>query len=238
VIDKYELFEGTNRKGPGINIITHYERDAAFARQDFFKLDKLRWLQLLSCSDDVGLLTPRPNRPFIDLRKGQLAPGHPNGEGDDLPFYDFSYPSLADARNNTNIKIDGSGTYLRDDPRAQIGQRSIRFDFQTLVVGIIEDQLLATIGGFSWGFDVAADGKLTAVPIEGLKDDVIALGRFDAMNTALRKDFTGWGLPSQKSYDKPDQYYFGLRVVPEPLSCALFAAGLALLVRSRRVDRR
>lgn len=234
IVDKYQLYEGGGTKGPGMNIVFHYETNAEFAKQDLFKAENLRWFQRLSCSDDVGLLTPRPNRPFIDLRKGQLAPGHPNGEGDDLPFYDFSYPTRKDADTNKNIKIDGSGVYMRDDPRAQQQQRSIRFEFETFVVGNIEDKLFSSIGGFKWGFDVDKDGKLTALKVEPFTDEYICLSKWDFQNTTLRKDFSDWAMPSQKSWGKDDQYYFGVSGVPEPGSLGALALGVLTSLQRRR----
>ncbi|MCE9619528.1 MAG: hypothetical protein K8R92_06435 [Planctomycetes bacterium] len=232
VVDKYELSSGTRTKGPGANMIMHWETNAAFADQMCFTEPNLRWLQLLSCSDAVGGVTPRPNRPFIDLREGQIAPGHPDGVGDGLPFYDFSYPSLGDAQGNTNIKINGSGKYMRDDPRAQVGQYPINFSFITLVVGIMPDNQLAALGGVKWGFDVDKDGKHTLLTLEALSAETIALGRFTNFNQALKQDFKDWVLPSQKTFCPDTQYYFDL--APEPSSLGGFTAFLLSVARGRR----
>jgi hypothetical protein len=226
VIDKLEL-AGGGRKGPGANIIAHWALADSFKKQMLFAEPKLRWLQRLTVSDAVGGLTPRPNRPFIDPRQGQLTPGSPDGIGDDLPFYDFSYPSLDDATKNANIKIDGSGSYMRDDPRAQVGQTSIRFDFTTLVVGIQDDMRLTALGGFTWGFDVDRDAKHTLLPVQMLSAETIGLGRFINVNDSLRNDFPAWGMPSQKSYSANTQYYLDLRIVPEPSTQLLLLTAFA-----------
>jgi hypothetical protein len=233
VIDKRAL-AGGGRKGPGADIIAHWELADTFKKQTLFEESKLRWLQRLSCSDAVGLLTPRLNRPFIDPRKGQLAPGHPDGEGDDLPFYDFSYPSLNDATKNENIKINGSGAYLRDDPRAQVGQTSIRFEFMTLVVGIQDDMQFTALGGFTWGFDVDRAAKHTLLPVEMISAETIALGRFTDVNDSLRNDFAAWGLPSQKSYSANTQYYLDLSMVPEPATLCHFIFSIVLVTSRMR----
>ncbi len=236
VVDKLEL-AGGGRKGPGANIIAHWELNDAFKKQMLFKESNLRWLQRLTVSDAVGLLTPRPNRPFIDPRQGQLTPGSPDGVGDDLPFYDFSYPSLNDATKNENIKVNGSGPYMRDDPRAQVGQTSIRFDFTTLVVGIQDDMRLTALGGFTWGFDVDRDAKHTLLPVQMLSAEVIGLGRFTNVNDSLRNDFPAWGMPSQRSYSANTQYYLDLTVVPEPSTQLLLLTALATCSALRAVRR-
>jgi hypothetical protein len=233
VVDKFEL-AGGGLKGPGANIIAHWELDDNFKKQTLFKESELRWLQLLSCSDKVAGLTPTPNRPFVDPRKGQLASGHPNGEGDDLPFYDFSFPTLNDATKNENVKINGSGPYLRDDPRALIGQTSINFSFMTLVVGIQADMRATALGAFTWGFDVDKDGKHTLALLETFPPANIGLGRFTTINEALQTDFGAWGLPTQRSYSADTQYYLGLTMVPEPASLCGFVVGIALVASRRR----
>lgn len=229
VIDKREL-AGGGRKGPGADIIAHWELADSFKTQTLFEESKLRWLQRLTVSDAVGLLTPRPNRPFIDPRQGQLAPGHPDGVGDDLPFYDFSYPSLNDATKNENIKINGNGSYLRDDPRAQVGQRPIRFEFTTMVVGIQDDMRLAALGGFTWGFDVDRDAQHTLLPVQMISAETIGLGRFIGINDSLREDFAAWRMPSQKSYSANTQYYLDLSIVPEPATLCQFIVGIVLII--------
>ena len=239
VIDNRELAGGGGRVGPGADIIAHWELSADFKKQTLFEESKLRWLQRLSISDAVGVLTPRPNRPFVDPRKGQFTPGTPDGIGDDLPFYDFSYLSLNDATKNEKIKIDGSGPYLRDDPRAQVGQRPIRFDFTTLVVGIQDDMRMTALGGFTWGFDVDRAGEHTLLPVEMLSAELIGLGRFTSLNDSLREDFAAWGLPSQRSYSADTQYYLDLSMVPEPATLCHFVFGVVFVAsRIRRRDAR
>lgn len=235
VVDKYEPLDDNGLKGAGATFTVHYEFNGEVGKQDCFKKENVRWLQWLSVSDKSPPLTPIPNRPFIDPRKDQPTPGTPTGKGDDLPFYDFSYPTLKDSQDNTNILVNGSGPYLRDDPRSARGQEGIMFEFRTMMVAIMPDNFLMALGGFDWGFKVNAQGKSELMPVSGISGETICLGRFPAMNNAMKNDFPTWGgVGNGRSFCPDSQYY--LNVVPEPATWVAGAIGLALF-GSRRVNR-
>lgn len=220
VPDKYELLEEDLRRGPGARLIVHYELNDAFARQDCCQREDLRWLQRLTASEVVIPVTPIPNRPMIDPRTGQLVPGTPTGEGDALPFYDLTFATLADAEAAANVIVNGSGRFLRDDPRVPRGQRPVSVTLETLLVCIEPDQKLGVLGGVRWGFSVADDATVTLLELRALRPaDVLA--RF---NTALELDFPGWWIkPARELW--PDRQPV-VRLVPEPATANLLGIGV------------
>lgn len=131
--------------------------------------------------------------------------------------------------------VNGSGAFLRDDPRAQVGQTKIRFKFLTCVVGIFPNNELAVLGGFSWGFDVKNTGEHTLLPLEGLRSDQVALGTFKNLVDGLNADFNTWRLGRQATLCPTNQFYLSVTPpVPEPGTLGVLSIGAVLVFRRRR----
>ncbi|MDX2038283.1 MAG: hypothetical protein SFX72_16660 [Isosphaeraceae bacterium] len=229
VIDKYDSVADKTGGVGGVDIIAHYELNAEFAKfKACFEEKNLFWLQKVDSSGETGF-TPTPNRPFIDPRSDQP------GGFDALPWYDATFATLADANANTNRKF-GSGPFIMDTPRVLLERGPYSFKAETLLV-VEKDKMIAILGGFSWGFSIAADDMtVTKHPIAAIGDLAAAKTSF---NTALAKDFPGYEI---KDFEKiwPEVLRQGtptVSLVPEPSTWVLgiaSVAGLAPIARRRR----
>jgi hypothetical protein len=233
VVDTYTPYQtgATATDQSGVTLTAHYDITDPMGLANCCASGNLRWLQLVNSSTATGF-TPTPNRPFIDPRQGQ------NG-GDNLPYYDFTYPTSALTTAN-----NGVGPYIFDKPavnnnRAVTGT-PYSFTADTVLVCIYDSSgnpiKLTILGGFEWGFTIASDGGMPASyavaarPITPLADGLALRNSF---NTALALDFPGYTVVPCAG-TTCDGVTFAL--VPEP-STWLFSgvAIVFLLRRSRRM---
>lgn len=214
--DQYQA--GTVNGLGGVDIIAHYRLNGNFSKQDCCAQGDIRWLQRVTSSAATGF-TPTPNRPFIDPRSDQP------GGFDNLPWYDATFGNLNDARTNQN-RLFGSGNYFLDTPRVLLTRGPYSFFAQTLLVCIDEfTKRMFALGGFSWGFEIAADQTtVTGLPITQIDDNAALRNDF---NTALGIDFPGWTMIAATAACGPSCPYLN---VPEPNSLALFCLGFVALL--------
>jgi hypothetical protein len=189
----------------------------------------LRWLQLVTSSTATGF-TPTPNRPFIDPRIGQVA------GTDNLPFYDFTYPTSALVGQNSGV-----GPYIFDMP-AVLNSRAVvgtpySFLADTLLVCLYDDnsnpKQLIVLGGFEWGFTITATNPgptytSSTIGINGLPDTAQLRAKF---NTALGLDYPGYQLVDPTGTPCENCTF---QVIPEPSPLYLFSGGLFLVIAFRR----
>jgi hypothetical protein len=224
--DRYQ--KASDATTGGVDIIAHYTLDAGFSDfADDFTEGDLRWLQLVTTSKDSSF-TPTPNRPFIDPRSDQP------GGFDDLPWYDPTFTTLANAQANTNRQF-GSGPYYLDTPRALLSRGPYTFTAQTLLV-VEEGQRIGVLGGFQWGFTIGAD-RTTVTPLDiSLLTDSPSL--LEQVNAALGLDFPGYTLEGLGQLFPGPDVTPPIPTVPEPSSVILVAVGAACLVPLARARRR
>lgn len=240
VIDQYKLVDANFpiTVGPGARLIAHFEPNENFERQTCCKRENLRWIQTYFADPRVGGVSPPfpdQNRPIIDPRKDQRVPGAPTGKGDDLPFYDLTYPTFNDVDPNTNVLTNGSGVYYQDTPRVEPGQirENVRVRLTTALV-CVEERRMCVLGGFRWGFDVKNPGPNTLLPIGRMSEAEVRNNPFTSFNTALRADF-----PSDPQWTMLGAYRCGcmnwmnVEGVPEP-SSLLALGGMAIMVVRRK----
>ncbi|MGE3818397.1 MAG: hypothetical protein AB7I30_03105 [Isosphaeraceae bacterium] len=225
LIDKYEGAK-TATQG-GINLIAHYTLNAAFGQfSDCFTAADVRWLQRVTSSAPTGF-TPDPNRPFIDPRVGQAG-----GPFDNLPWYDFTYNTLANLNTDTN-RQNGAGPWYTDNPRVNLNRGPYTFFAETLVV-VQKNQMISILGGFSWGFSIGADQMtVTSLPITPLQDNA---GLRASFNAALGVDYPGYTIKDFGDIWPNLPGTPTINTIPEPhvLQLAALGGGLLLLTRLRR----
>ena len=235
-VDTFSDFNNGQRAGANFTI--HYTLNDAFKMQDCVTRDSLRWIQMLRLSKTVMFgdsSTPDPNRPFIDPRQGQFVPGAPGNKGDDLPFYDLTYPTAATVGQNDKVIVNGSGVYMLDQPRIGLGARPFSFTAVTLLVSIHPNQQLYVLGGVRWGFDVAGD-FLGSVTLRGPEYVAGNSALITPFNRALAQDFPGWEIKLPKDLCPDVQPAVDLRTtpVPAPPAGVLVAVGGLVLIARRQ----
>ncbi|MGH7215570.1 MAG: hypothetical protein ACREIT_12460 [Tepidisphaeraceae bacterium] len=174
-----------NLSARGLTFIAHFTLSDAFAMQDCCKASDLRWLQRAITSK---ALPGFPNTDFIDPQQGrQITSGGLLADG--LPFNDATFPSLANANNNTNRRQNGSGSHIKDQPFNLVSEAPFEFTGQSLLVCMEENMMLGILGGVEWGFTVNAQGVVTPKAPSNLADGAALR---DAFNKDLARDFPGW----------------------------------------------
>lgn len=178
----------------------------------------IRWLQRILLTDENGDqkddVPGYPSGNFIDPQ-----PDQPGGPFDDDPWYDITYNSAADRDSDTN-RQNGAGPFFNDSPSGWGPFGPMSFSATTVLVCIDSANCTFTIlEGFTWGFDVAADGTITAQEL--VEDITIDQDLRDLFNDALDlgpDSFSKW------------------TAVPEPSTVVLlaFAGVVAAARRARR----
>ncbi|MCB8931928.1 MAG: PEP-CTERM sorting domain-containing protein [Fimbriimonadaceae bacterium] len=197
----------------------------------------VRWIQNIKLKNldgtDKNNVPGYINRPnFIDP-----LPDQPGGPWDTLPWYDVTYGSAADRNTNTNRIANGSGRFFNDSPAGWGPFGPMMFCAFTAVVCIDNTAKTASyMGGFSWGFTVAANGTVTAKPLLQMANNQATV---DMFNTALHINttdanynpatFREWSMTlgdanCQLTYNP----------VPEPGTMALCAAAIGVAAKRRR----
>ncbi len=208
-----------NQADGGLNIKADYDVDAI---KGTCPPENLRYLQRVLLTDDMGkpkpLLPEFPNANFIDPQPDQGGPG----SFDTDPWYDATYDTAADRDANDDRKF-GAGRFYRDDPSGFKNDGPLIFSAITVIVCIDATTCrFEILGGFTWGFSVAADKTITALKADtGVSND-----------EATRKIFNDALALGPKSFSK----WSAVASIPEPSSLALFGLGAAgmRIARSRR----
>jgi len=231
-LDKYVAAPGDPNSG--IGMVAHYSITDPKGLANCCDPKNLRWMQLVS-SNAPQSYTPNPNRPFIDPRNGQkTADG--KFTGDNLPFYDGTYPR--DPLKFSDSANLGVGPYIYDVPTSSNASAKVgapyTFTAETILVCITKPNgkpaELTILGGFQWGFKITrTDDKkhhkttYTTTPLTpaALSDSAALEGQF---NTALNLDFPGYKLVPCKDTGCGDTT-FNL-VSPEPSTLLMFATGM------------
>jgi hypothetical protein len=231
-LDQYVAKDGSPNSG--LRMVAHYSITDTKGLANCCDPRNLRWMQLVSSSAPVSDFTPNPNRPFIDPRKGQKGG---NQVGDNLPYYDGTYPRDPNKYNDsTNL---GVGPYIFDQPQVQNTEAKsgspYTFTAETILVCITrpvgKPAELTILGGFQWGFRITrTDDKkhhkttYTTTPLTptGLADSAAMETQF---NTALNLDFPGYKLVPCKDTGCGDSTFNF--VSPEPSTLLIFATGMA-----------
>lgn len=223
--------------GNGVEITAHFTTNAAFNDQTCCRAEDLRWIQRVSTTRRTGFSPPPadqvPPRPFIDPRNGQDIGG--GTMGDNLPFYDVTYAMDPVTNPATPLVQNGSGRFIYDKPQLNAAtSRPNTFCAETLLVCLKPGtMMMAILGGFSWGFDINADGSTVTPKATMALSDTMATR--DAFNTALGLDFPGWSIISGADAWPDLAMPLGVRFVPTP-GAGLVAgfAVLSLTARRRR----
>lgn len=200
----------------------------------------VRWIQNIKLKNLDG--TPKNNVPGYINRPNFIdpLPDQPGGPWDTLPWYDVTYGSAADRNSNTNRIANGSGRFFNDSPGGWAGAwGALDFCAFTAVVCIDGANKTASyLGGFSWGFRVAADGTTTKFALAQMANNAATINMF---NTALHIN-SG---TSDPNYNPASFREWTMQVgdvncqlnfnpVPEPGTMALCAAAVGIAARRRR----
>lgn len=204
-----------NQAGGGLNIQANYDLTGSGITCD---PANIRWIQRILLKDGNGNQKDNvpgyPSGNFIDPQ-----PGQPGGPWDTLPWYDVTY-NTADDRDNDVNRQNGAGAYFNDSPNGWGPFGPMSFNATTAIVCINSANCTFQIlGGFTWGFSVAADQTITAIPtVIGLMNDAATRKLFNDALDLGPASFSKW------------------QAVPEPSSVLLISVGLAgmRLVRRRR----
>lgn len=206
----------------------------------------VRWLQRILLKEGDGTTQKNdvpgyPSGNFIDPQPNQ--PGAPLW--DQLPWYDVTYNTAAQRAANGPIQ-HGSGAFMNDSPSGWGPFGPMYFCATTAVVCIDTDMKMATLlGGFEWGFCVAANGAITPTPATptGIAAATLrnagAGGTAAMFNTALAAGAFGAGTGAGQGWSiKPSvencELTFRYAPVPEPATMALCGAALVAAARRRR----
>lgn len=214
----------------GVNIQAHWDVPSSWSCCD---PANMRWLQNIKLKNLDG--TPKNNvqgylnRPdFIDP-----LPDQPPGGWDTLPWYDVTYGSAADRTANTNRIANGSGRFFNDSPGGWAGAwGALDFCGFTAVVCINDATKTAEyLGGFSWGFRVAANGTVTKFALAAMANNAATVGMF---NTALQKSYSPATFSEWTVNVGDPNCQLTFNPVPEPGTIALCAAAVGLAAKRRR----
>lgn len=216
-----------NQAGGGMNIQAHYVVPPSFCCPP----ERLRWFQIIQLKDGNG--NPKtippwyPNATFVDPQ-----PAQPGGPWDNDPWYDVTYNSAADRTTDTN-RQNGKGRFMNDSPAGWTPYGPMSFNATTLVVCIDEAaKTFRYVGGFTWGFNVAAPPANPAISLINWAPigDSAALRNF--ANGALANG--GGNMPQ---WSMVENTACTLNTIPEPASMAALAMGLGVVLKRRRKNR-
>ena len=195
----------------------------------------VRWIQNIKLKNldgtpknDVTGYINRPN--FIDP-----LPDQPPGGWDALPWYDVTYNTAADRTTNTN-RQNGAGAFFNDSPNGWGPFGPMDFCAFTAVVCITPSTTGAGgtakyLGGFSWGFRVAANGTVTKLALAGMPNNAATIGMF---NTALQETYSPQSFKDWSMVLGDANCQLTFQPVPEPGTMALCAAAIGIAVKRRR----
>lgn len=216
-----------NEAGGGANIQANWVRPATFCCAE----SDMRWFQVIELRDGAGALKNNvpgyPNGRFVDPQ-----PNQPPGGWDNLPWYDVTYGSAADRTANTNMISNGSGRFMNDSPQGWKPFGPMSFNATTLVVCIDQqNKKFRYIGGFTWGFTVAAPPANPAISLHALTQVNDSAALRNLCNSAL-----GSADPNSemRQWSMIENTACTLGVVPEPASLAALGLGSAAFIRRRR----
>ena len=214
-VTKADVFEGG----------MHTEAEYDLGTSPWCDAKNVRWLQNVQlCDKDGKIRNDVPGFP-----SGDFIDPQPGGTFDNEPWYDFTYNSDAD-RQVPKDHQGGKGPYFRDIPKGWAPFGEITFKAKLIVVCIDETKNeFQYMGGFGWGFKVAADKKTTTK--NGLANCPDSAELRKSFNDALGRSpasFKKW-----KMVESDPRCRLQL-VVPEPTTMIALAAGVASLVRRRK----
>jgi hypothetical protein len=206
----------------------------------------VHWIQLVTTSTPLstlnGILFPS-TKTFIDPIQGMPIGGKPLQHGNDTPFYDTTAGTFAKLGSPDAWDRDGSGIWYGDLPfvnaNAAKKANGLPFSFtaQTLLVATTKQNPnnLLMLGGFQWGFTVAADGnsyKESLMDVTNLAFSDVNVKNWDA---TLKQDFGGGNYSLTQAICNEKPLIITLKVKgtanPEPPSIVMMlVAAPAILV--------
>jgi hypothetical protein len=190
--------------------------------------ERVRWLQRILLTDAAGNRKDNvPGYPIGDFIDPQ--PTQPGGPWDNLPWYDVTYNTAADRNTDTN-RQGGRGRFFNDSPGGWGPFGPMCFSAWTAIVCIDETTKTAEyMGGFTWGFCVAANGTISGVAPAALANNAATAAIFNGSLALGPASFREW---SVRPGDPNCQLTFS--AVPEPATMTAMGMAFAAMVLRRR----
>ncbi len=212
----------------GANFIAHYALNSCLTPQNCITPSSLHWIQLVTTSKQYGLGFPNPNRPFIDPLYGQnIGDGQ---VGNATPFYDITVDNINNFADYTKWGREGTGKYIGDRALTPLTYGLLSFTADSLLVSVQGNQIGGILGGFQWGYTIAANQTTVSTsPLVALSDNLALEQQF---NTALALNDPGWSIkPAGQSLASQAPL---VTAVPEPpMTPAVVLASSFILILLR-----